>query len=133
MVQPKDIQTAEWYADSVFKNTESEIILRNLVMMQKNINPERWTPFTWEQYAEFRNGTSKDKCTESERGVLIAFVKGGKPVLNTSAHLSPGWPDFDLETGQYSFTAKMIEMLARDWPEKTDEEKIVEKSLLFLK
>ena len=125
MVHPKHIRTVDWYADSVFKNTESEIILRNLVVMQKNTNPEQWTPFTWEQYAEFRNSTSEDKCTESERGVLDAFVMGGKPVWNMSAHLSSGWLDFDIETGQYSFTAKMIEMLARDLSEKTNEKNIV--------
>ena len=109
MTQPRDIRTDHGFMGSVFRNSECETILRNIVLLQKSVNPENWTPFTWEQYKEF--------CTHnvgnSEKGVLMAFVNGGAPVTFTSARLQPGWLAFD---GTYfSFTEKMIQMLAENY------------------
>lgn len=109
MIQPQHINTNHGFMGSVFQNSECETILRNIVMLQKKANPERWTPFTWEDYKAF----CTHKVTSSELGVLNAFVKGGKPVFNTTAHLSPGW--LSLEGDKFSFTDKMIEMLEKDW------------------
>jgi len=110
---PSKIST-EHYRSSPFENSECETILRNVVMQQRAANPEQWTTFTWEQYKAF--------CThnvgENERGVLNAFVNGGKPVLNTTAYLAAGWMMFDDKTGQYHLTAKTIEMLSEKYPEK---------------
>ncbi len=115
MTQPKDIRTDHYFMGSVFQNSECETILRNIVQMQKKQNPDSWQPFTWEQYKAF----CTHKVTDSERGVLDAFVKGGKPVWNTSAYLESGWLDYGEKTGQYFFTAKMIQMLSENWPEKS--------------
>lgn len=105
---PKQIATSD-FMGSVFQNSECETILRNIVMLQKKANPEKWTPFSWEDYKAF--------CTHSvsdvEKRVLVAFVNGGKPVWNTSAYLSAGWLDFD--GVNYSFTPKMIEMLGKNY------------------
>ena len=109
--QPKHIRTDHYFMGSVFQNSESETILRNIVLLQKAANPEQWTPFTWEQYKAF----CTHRVTESEKRVLDAFVNGGKPVTFTSAYLSAGWLAFDGES--YSFTKKMIDMLAENWPE----------------
>jgi len=114
MTNPKDIRTDHYFMGSVFGNSECETILRNILLMQKNQNPDNWQPFTWEQYKAF----CSHSVTESERGVLQAFVNGGKPVWNTSAYLTPGWLAFDEKTGHYSFTEQMIAMLAESWPEK---------------
>ncbi len=103
-IQPKHIAHGN-FMGSVFQNSECETILRNIVMLQKSADPEQWTPFTWEQYKDF----CTHKVSDAERGVLDAFVKGGKPVWNTSAFLQPGWLDFD--GANYTFTPKMIEML----------------------
>ena len=94
---------------SPFGNCESETILANIVLLQKAANPNEWTPFTWEQYKAF----CTHNVTESERGVLNAFVNGGKPVLRTSAVLEPGW--LKLEDGAYSFTPKMVYMLTEKY------------------
>ena len=106
-VRPADIKTNS-FMNSVFQNTECEVILHNIVLMQKKLNPENWTPFSWQQY--------KDFCTHSvsndEQDVLEAFVRGGKPTWNTSAYLQPGWLSFDKETNKYFFTDKMINMLS---------------------
>lgn len=109
MIAPKDISTGHHFMGSVFRNCECETILRNLVLLQKSMSTETWTPFSWDDYKKF--------CThnvgDSEKGVLNAFVNGGKPVWNTSAYLSDGWLNFDGE--KYSFTKKMIDMLYRDY------------------
>lgn len=94
---------------SVFRNSESETILRNIIILQKNADPENWTPFTWNDYQSF----CSHRVTDSERGVLNAFVNGGKPVWNTSAYLTAGW--LKLEGDQYSFTEQMIQMLAENY------------------
>lgn len=114
MTQPKHIRTDHRFMGSVFGNSECETILRNIVLMQKTQNPDSWGPFIWEQYKAF----CTHNVTESESGVLRAFVNGGKPVWNTTANISPGWLDFDEASEQYSFTSKTIDMLAENWLEK---------------
>lgn len=83
-------------------------------MLQKKADPDNWTPFTWEQYKDF----CTHKVTTDEKGVLDAFVNGGKPVWKTTAYLQPGWLQY--EDGKYSFTDKMIEMLFENYPETHD-------------
>ncbi len=112
MFFPKNIRTNHGFMGSVFGNSECETILRNIVMLQKNIDPENWTPFSWEDYKAF----CTHNVTESERGVLNAFVGGGKPVWNTSTQISPGWLEFDGE--RYSFTPQMIGMLGQQYFEQ---------------
>ncbi|MBP6238826.1 MAG: hypothetical protein KA536_21940 [Saprospiraceae bacterium] len=105
---PKDIHT-KGYMNSVFQNSECETILRNIVLLQKKKSPDKWIPFSWDDYKSF----CTHKVTDSEKNVLNAFAKGGKPVWNTSAYLDAGWLDFD--GTNYSFTPKMIEMLGEKY------------------
>lgn len=114
MTLPKHIPTNHYFMGSPFQNSECETILRNIVLLQKAANPDAWTGFTWEQYKEF----CTHQVTESERGVLDAFVRGDKPVNFTSAYLDSGWLDYEEKTGAYYFTPKMIEMLAENYAEK---------------
>lgn len=111
VITPAKIRTNHWFMGSVFKNSETETILRNIIVMQKNQNPDKWKPFSWDEYKSF--------CTHGvdfrEKQVLDAFVNGGKPVTMSSAWLSPGWLSFDGE--RYAFTEKMINMLYEKWPE----------------
>jgi hypothetical protein len=113
-IKPKDIKVSKHYWNSVFQNTECEVILRNVVKQQRKANPEEWTPFTWEDYKAF--------CTHNvsykEQQVLNAFAKGGKPVWNTSAYLTSGWLNYDEETAQYSLSEKLIKMCYESWPEE---------------
>ena len=109
MALPKEIRTDRYFMGSVFRNSECETILRNIVMLQKKANPEAWTPFSWDDYKAF----CTHKVTDSEKGVLDAFTNGGKSVWNTSTYQSAGWLDFD--GSKYSFTAKMIDMLSEHY------------------
>lgn len=77
--------------------------------MQKSKNPDQWEPFTWNQYVDF----CSHRVTSEEKRVLDAFVNGGKPVLMSSAYISPGWLSFDGE--KYAFTDQMVNMLAEKW------------------
>ena len=106
-IRPKDIDTSDWYrfGGSGFRNSECETIARNIVLIQKKINPDAWTDFSWDDY--------KKGCThtaaEWERGILNAMVKGGKPVWNTSAALSPGY--LELHDDKYRVVQKFIDAL----------------------
>lgn len=109
---PSQIITSGFW-DSPFKNTECETILRNVVLLQRKVNPKEWTPFTWEQYKAF----CTHNVAESERRVLDCFVNGGKPAWNTSAVIDPGWMTFDENGGGYSLTPKMVFMLTEKYSE----------------
>ena len=108
-ITPSMIPVNHWFMGSVFQNSESETILSNIVKLQRAKNPEEWTPFSWEDYKKFCTHGASD----IERNVLDAFVNGGKPVLRTSATLTPGWLDYN--DTHYSFTEKMINMLYKDF------------------
>lgn len=108
---PSKIRTDHDFMSSVFQNSECETILRNIVLLQQQ-TPDKWTPFSWEEYKAF----CSHRVSDAEKGVLDAFVNGGKPVTFTSAYLTPGWLAFDGE--KYSFTEKMIEMLYDKWGKK---------------
>ena len=104
-ITPSMIPVNHWFMGSVFQNSESETILSNIVKLQRNVNPEEWTPFSWEDYKKF----CSHEVSDIEHNVLNAFVNGGKPVRNTSAILTSGWLNFD--GTHYFFTEKMITML----------------------
>lgn len=99
---------------SEFQNSESETILRNIILLQKNKNPDEWRPFTWEEY----EGFCTHEVSNLERQILNAMVNGGRPVGNTKAVLSPGY--LTLENGRYSVTDKMIEMIKNCFSEYID-------------
>lgn len=93
---------------SAWQNTETEVIARNIVLLQQHMDPKRWTPFSWEQYVQY----CQHRVSEAERGVLEALTHGGRPVWNTSAHLQPGY----LAKGAddcYRVTPKFIEVISR--------------------
>jgi len=109
MYLPINISIETDFSDSVFKNEECEIVLGNLVRMQKSTNELYWTSFTWEDYKNF----CTHNVTDRERSVLTAFVNGGKPTSNASADLDGGW--LHLEDGNYFFSKKMIKMLGDEY------------------
>ena len=109
MVSPKQIRTNHEFMNSVFRSSECETVLRNIIMLQKKKNPDEWTPFSWDEYKEF----CTHSATNFEKDILNAFVNGGKPIRYSSAYLSPGWLDFD--GTNYSFTEKMVNMLSEQY------------------
>lgn len=111
MIKPKDVPTNQRFMGSVFQNRECETILRNVIIQQNKANPEAWTPFTWEDYC----AAMTHNVTTSEMGVLKCFVNGGAPVVFTSARLDAGWLSWNEETGAFSMTEKMLEMIERDF------------------
>lgn len=113
-MKPKNIGTN--FMGSVFGNSECETILANICLFQKKLNPEAFTPFTWDEYVAFRDATKRDKTqsvSDAERRILNAFVNGGR-ILYTSASISKGWLSFDESSEQYAFTDKTIKMLEKD-------------------
>jgi hypothetical protein len=107
-LRPKDVVIGDSYAfmGSGWNNMESETIARNVVFIQQATNTDHWTPFSWDDYKRL----CKHDVTESERGVLEAFVSGGKPIWKTTAVLPPGYLLKD-ESGLYSVTNKFIDAI----------------------
>ena len=105
---PKDINTKDWFWDSEFQNLETETIARNIVLIQKKINPKKWTPFSFKDYKKL----CAHNVTESENGVLEALADGGKPVWNTSTALNSGYLAKD-NVGNYIVTEKFIKAISK--------------------
>ena len=110
MALPKEIRTNHGFIGSVFGLAECEIMLRNILLLQQQVNPDAWTPFSWCQYKAFCTHLVPDEA----KLVLDAFVSGGRPVWNSPVFVSGGWLRFD--GTHYHFTEKMIDMLAKDYP-----------------
>jgi hypothetical protein len=107
LAYPKEIRTNHEFMSSVFRNAECEIVLRNIVLLQKKTSPDAWIPFSWEDYKAF----CTHDVSEKEHHVLNVFVNGGKSVPSTSTDQSSGWLAFDGEN--YTFTEQMIDMLSQ--------------------
>lgn len=104
---PSGISTDEYW-NSPFQNKECEIIMRNIVLLQRAANPEKWTPFTWGDYVKF----CTHGVTISEKMVIDAFVNGGRPAWNSDNHITPGWLAFDEKSEEYMVAPKMVDLLA---------------------
>ena len=113
LLPPSKISVSQYWS-SLFQNSECETILNNVVRLQRNANPEEWTPFTWKQYKAF----CTHNVTESERRVLDTFVNGGKPIWNTSAEIEAGWMEYDQKTGEYKLTIRNVAMLTEKYPQQ---------------
>jgi hypothetical protein len=52
---PENVRIDCRYVGTVLNKTEFEIIARNVCVMQKQVSPKAWTPFTAKEYAQFCN------------------------------------------------------------------------------
>jgi len=108
MFNPNQINISRPFMGSVWQNSETETIARNVVVIQQKLDGTKWTPFTWEQY---KAGCSHN-VTVAEREVLEALVHGGRPATFTSAILQPGYLTKDAD-GKYSVTEKFVDVLPK--------------------
>ncbi len=104
---PKDFSMSMSFVGSSFQNLEAETVAKNIVFIQNKINPEAWTPFSFQDY--------KKHCTHEvtldERGVLNALAEGGRPVCNTTTILDPGYL---IKEGEfYKITDKFIQVCVK--------------------
>jgi|GEM_PF-3976338 len=109
MILPKNVPTDHYFMGSVFQNAQFESILRKIVIFQTENSPEKWIPFSLEEYCEFHN----QELTENKQHIFNCLVNGGKPFIWETIVLDSGWLAFDEETKKYSFTYKMIAMLEK--------------------
>ncbi len=65
MLIPKETKGVS-LTGSAFENSETETISENILFIQRKMNLEQWSPFTWEDYK--KNCTHQ--TTESELTVL---------------------------------------------------------------
>lgn len=104
---PDHINLKSDFMGSDFKNREAEIIAKNIVVIQKKINPKQWTPFSFKEYSELCD----HEVGDSEKKVLEAMVNGGKPVWNTSTYLEPGY--LGKNEDHYHVTSKFLKVISK--------------------
>jgi len=105
LLKPKHIDIKQRFMGTSFQNSETETIVRNICIIQKKLNPNEWTPFSWEDYKKLVTHSA----SSSELGVLEALVNGGRPVWNTGAWLNPGY--LLKEDDKYVITPKLLYIL----------------------
>lgn len=106
-ILPKDFKTFNFMGSS-WQNSETEEVAENIVYICKILNPEVWSPFTWEQYQylSIRNTSPDDKI------VLDALVNGGRPTTITSCYLNSGYLTKD-DSEQYIVTEKFLSVIKK--------------------
>lgn len=105
---PKHFQGVIDFTGSGLNSCEAEKIARNIIVVQKKIDPNKWTPFSFEDYIMHCSHT----VTDTEKGIIEALVNGGKPVVFTTKTLTPGYLEKDSTTGHYSVTEKFLKAIA---------------------
>lgn len=109
-IKPSDIDVNHWFMGSVFRSSECETILRNIVCLQRK--HQKFTPFSWDDYKSF--------CTHSisadEKTILDSFVDGRYISYKISNAAGGGY--LEMKGDKYVFTSKLIHYLYLQWPEK---------------
>lgn len=93
------------FTNSLWQNSETETVARNVCFVQRAMNENKWSPFTFEQYEQH----CTHKVTDSERHVLEAMVNGGKPHFSSRTYLQPGY--LEKRGDSYVVTEKFINVL----------------------
>lgn len=109
-IKPSEIAINHWFVGSVFRNSECETILRNIVCLQRKHS--KFVPFSWDDYKSF----CSHKVGEDERTVLDSFVDGR--YINYRISNDAGGGFLEMKEGKYCFTPKLIHYLYSQWPEK---------------
>jgi len=107
-LKPSDFDLTGDFMGSKFRNRETEIIARNIVVISLMMSPHAWTPFTWEKYCELCNR----ECSPVERGILEALVHGGKPALYATKILEPGYLEKN-DADEYFVTEKFLSAISQ--------------------
>lgn len=108
MLLPEDINISDYFVQSSFRNNETEIVARNIVIIERAINPKAWVPFSVEDY---EIGCRRVVC-EEEKVILEILVDGGKPAWNTTAFIEPGYLFKDNE-GKFRVTNKFLRVISK--------------------
>lgn len=75
-IAPKDVYRSE-FPNSPFRDRLMELFLSCIAITQWRRDPDRWTPFTWEEYVS----RCDHQPTDAERNLLEAMVTGGTVTL----------------------------------------------------
>lgn len=87
-IKPSDV--VKPLLDTVWQNTEKEVVASNICKLSRFKNGDDWKPFTWEDYVSF----CSHLATLSERAILDGFAEVG--YLEKDA------------VGTYRFTRKIL-------------------------
>lgn len=104
-VRPKDVCRSR-FVGSPFGVTEMEMMLQCIAITQFKMNPDAWTPFTWEEYVA--------KCDHEpineERLILEAMVSGDTVFFRGNLmDISAGY--LRKEGGRYVVAEKLLDVM----------------------
>ena len=71
LVKPSEV--VEELMDTVWQNTEKEIVATNILKLSRFRNNNRWVPFSWDEYVAF----CSHRATLSEQRILDDFAATG--------------------------------------------------------
>lgn len=83
-LRPRHLISAKFHG-SPFSKAEIEQVLRTIIATQHAMDPDNWTPFTWEDYA--RQQTSQ--LDPYDQTVLEAMTSGGRLGYDQTDFLIP--------------------------------------------
>jgi hypothetical protein len=90
LVKPSEV--CQELMDTVWQNTEKEIVATNILKLSLFHNHDRWVPFTWEEYVAF----CSHYVTPAEHAILNDLADTG--------YLSKGLGD------KYIFTMRILDV-----------------------
>ncbi len=71
MIKPSDVKGP--LMDTVWQNSEREIVATNILKMARFANDDQWASFTWEGYVDFCSHTP----SHGEKAILDEFAENG--------------------------------------------------------
>lgn len=88
-----------------FRHRETETVVYNIVCIQRNLNLDSWTPFSFQYYRQ----ACSHNVQQEEELILEALVNGGKPLPSSSVQLMPSY--LSKKDNNYVITDKFIELI----------------------
>ncbi len=76
-IYPRHVRRSS-FVDSVFGDAQLEMFLTCIAITQFKMNPDAWTPFSWDEYV----AKCDHRPIDAERQILDAMVDGGEVRLN---------------------------------------------------
>ena len=103
-VRPKDVKESSFF-DSAFQKVEMQIMMSCIAITQYRKDPDKWTPFSWDQYVELCD----HKPCNKEKQILEAMCTGGTVILDGPLQIEGGYLKKD--SNGYNVTEKLLTVM----------------------
>lgn len=109
-IRPCDVHLSRFVGSS-FGDAQMEMFLQCIAITQFKMNPDQWTPFSWEEYV----GKCDHEPIQTELEILDAMVEGGDVVLDDmgipkNIYVDAGYLSKDGD--RYVITSKLLNVMS---------------------